>query len=143
MVKSQVPILQIRPIVTSVTGVVEITGMEPTKQRTNELFFKLKEGNLYVGIAPGPCVDTIWGSWNVPKGSVLYVKFNPKQGQKASKFKLDPTGSQSGWDQGHKTYTNLDTGVYYSTEYDNLSLVHIFPAKQFKNLECESSAKPS
>ena len=126
------------PTQTTLSQVEKITGITPQMERDDQILYKLKSGNLFVGISLGNCIKTTWGKWNVEKGIIIYVIFYPKKNKKPSFYNLESEGMTEGFDSGHKTYKNDELGLYYSTQFGKVSGINLYPSNQYKNLKCEN-----
>lgn len=109
------------PTQTTLSEVEQMVAIVPRVVSDDKRLFKLKEGNLFVGISLGECIRTSWGSWKVEKEVVLHVIFHPKKDRKPSYYKLDSAQTREGYDSGHKTYKSEEKGLYYSTQFGKVS----------------------
>ncbi len=112
--------------------------ISPNIIRENKVQFKLKEGNLFIGLSLGECINTSWGKWKAEKGKVLDIVFYPKKGRKPSYYKFDNKVMEEGIDSGHKTYISEELGLYYSTQFGKVIRIHYFPSSKYDNLKCNN-----
>ena len=128
---------RIKPIETNISELSEILDSKPIEKPGDTLFFKLKEGNVFIEYSLGKCVSGSWGAWNVEKGKVVSLTYYPKKMREPSKFNLNSDGMTKGLDSGHQTFTSKEKGVYYSTQFGKVMSIILSPPIQFEHLRCK------
>ena len=129
--------LKIRPLEMHRDDLQKLTVVRGRETRDDEFLYKLKEGNLLVGVSLGRCKRTSWGTWDVDEGTILSVIFYPAKERKPSYFGLSTEGMEKGNDHGHSTFTSDDKGLYFSVESGYLRGVYLYPPpKKYTNLRC-------
>lgn len=143
VVYAQFSLLEIRPMISRKEDILRMVKAVPEQIGKDELFFRLKDGNLSVIYSTGNCSRSSAGSWNVPKDTVLFAAFYPVEGKMSpKKFNLVKAGTIQSWNHGHRTFSNREKGIFFTTQRKKLSLVHISPASEYENLRCAENKSP-
>lgn len=129
---------EIQPLQTKVSELNEILAITPEKKPLDTLFFKLKEGNLFVEYSLGNCISGSWGAWNVEEGTVISITFYPNKKRKPSFFGFSGDGMKQGYDSGHLTYKSDDTGLYYSTQFGKVMSIMYTPPQKYEKIRCKT-----
>lgn len=132
-------IMRIELLRSTISDLEVVTGVEPEYVRDEKVLFRVKEGNLFLGISVGNCKETSWGAWDVPKDTILDVEFYPGRQWKPSRLGLTKSGMTKGHNQGHETYDNAELGVYYATEFGFLRRLNLYPSIKLADLKCASN----
>ncbi len=132
---------KILPMETKVSELQGIFDVTPEKKPTDTLFYKLKEGNLFVTYSLGSCKAGAWGAWNIEEGVIVSLVFYPKRKFKPLSFNLTFEGMEQGFDSGHQTYKSDAKGLYFSTQFGKVMRIHFYPSNRYKNLRCEPKIK--
>lgn len=136
-VSGQEWLAKVMPVEVDLTETTRIVKAEPVEVREDKYLYRLKEGNLFIGVAIGRCVETTWGSWDLPKGTVVDVVFYPAKKKRPSNFNLSTEGMKEGVDSGQRTFVNDDVGLYFATQFGAVTRIHFYPASRFKRLRCK------
>jgi hypothetical protein len=129
--------LKIRPIEMARKDIDNMSQVAAVPVDDDQILYRLKEGNLFVGLSLGRCKKTSWGTWDVEQGTVLHVTFYPSKERKPSHFGLTTEGMQKDVDHGHDTYTSEEKGLYFSVEFGKLRGVTISPPSKHSDLACK------
>ena len=100
--------------------------------------YSLKDGTLFVQYSAGPCLPVREG-WNVPEGTVLLVRFEPKTKKRFSSLKLELSKFrkvEGGDAVGIVNYTNDEEGITYEVQRGRVDAIEYMPAKRYDSLRC-------
>lgn len=134
---------KILPLETTVTE-VEQTFREKPEKRADKLFFKLKEGNVFVYFSVGCSDGTFQEKWAVEENKITRLIFYPKRKKNISfyrKFishKIEAQKMRKASDSGHTLYIDDEKGVIYDTQFGKVLSVEFFPPKNYDDLKCKS-----
>lgn len=135
--KGQSWLSKFQPFQTDISKVIETLGKNYDKKGQDEIFYKLKEGNLLIFFSPEKCFQTTWGKWNISKDVIIAVTYYPKKGKKASFYNLSKKNMELSYDSGHKTYTDKYKGFYYATYANKVSSIRFYPGEKYEHLKCK------
>lgn len=127
---------EIQPLETKASELRKGLSINPEKRPPDTLFFKLKEGNLFVEYSLGNCISGSWGAWDVEEDTVLAITFYPKKKRKPSFFGFSGDGMKQGYDSGHLTYKSENTGLYYSTQFGKVTTISYTPSRKYEKIRC-------
>ena len=131
-------LLKLTPLETNISQLKTMFVEKPEKKGNDQLFYRLKEGNLIVDFSLGRCVETVAGSWDASEGTLLYVIFYPRKHVRPSHYDLPTEDLKIGIDHGNRTYTSKTLGIYYTVYSSKLTGVHLFPASKYDGAKCPS-----
>jgi hypothetical protein len=129
-------ILEIKPLDMSVSDVSRMTGKQPEYVSDDQVVFRWKESNLFVGRSTGHCNKTSWGFWDVPAGTIIQVMFHSSRKLKPGSLNLPVDGMIRDNDHGHDTFTSDERGLYYAVQFGVLSGLTIYPGTRLGALKC-------
>jgi len=126
-----------------------ITPLKSTRTEVESLFgpgndrylanYSLRDGTLSVEYSSGPCRSERKGGWNVPEGTVVSVRFEPKSKKKFASLKLEFTKFkkvEGGDVVGVVNYTNEEQGVTYEVHRGKVDAIEYLPDKRYDSLKC-------
>lgn len=101
--------------------------------------YSLQDGTLFVQYSAGPCSPQIKGGWNVPKGTVVLVRFVPKSKKRFTSLRLEFSKFrrvEGGDVVGIVNYTNEEEGVTYEVQRGRVDAIEYLPGKRHYSLKC-------
>lgn len=138
--KGQDWLSKIHPFETDVSTVIKLLGHNYEKKGQDEIFYKLKEGNVSIDFSPEKCADTGWGKWNIPPNVVVGMTFYPRnKKRKPSFYDLPKENMEHLYDSGEQVFRNNYTGLYYSTYRGKVSSIRYYPGKKYDSLKCSDT----
>src|SRR6185437_2933114 len=126
-----------------------ITPLKSTRTEVERLFgpgndlylanYSLQDGILSVEYSSGPCRSERKGGWNVPEGTVVSVRFEPKSKKRFAGLKLEFSEFkkvEGGDVVGVVNYTNEEQGITYEVQRGRVDAIEYLPGKRYDSLKC-------
>jgi hypothetical protein len=122
------------PIVSTRADVEKLLG-KPKSQDSYQ--YEIQEGRVFFSYQPKVCED----GWNLPKDTLIYIRFEPKEllGKSFSELNLEKSKFSPSIDDAYWTnWTNPNDGIAFYFQDVDKSLQHIsyFPRKSDNHLRC-------
>lgn len=128
---------QIRPAKTNIQEASTILRQAPHRNGTDGLLFKLKEGNVFIDFALGPCISGRWGVWNMKSGTVVHVTFYPKKEKPIQYYKISGHFSKTEEFHGMTYISDEKSGIMYSAVNDKVESISYFVPNGMAMNACE------
>lgn len=130
---------KIIPLQTTVKEVEKLISLTPEKkEKGNTYRYTSEEGALIVDFSPGRCVLGKWGKWNIEKGTVVDVFFEPAKMRKISYYEKNKKSLKKGFDGVLWHYGNSEKGIDYTMQFGKVyTLSYYIPFQKQQDLKCK------
>lgn len=131
---------KITPLETTVEEVEKLITLRPEKKGNGNQTYEYtsEQGRLTVDFSPGRCVLGKWGKWNVEKGVVIHVFFDPGKYRKLSYYEKNKKSLKKDFDGSLWHYGNLDKGIDYTMQSGKVDRISYYiPFQKQQDLKCK------